>query len=100
VVTITEGCNKIVLNGETDTITGKASGGGCVNQTWWGDVHVNDNLKGTSTEESTPVASLNNMTVAGFCQAANKCLQDTVVSGQGWYVVYDNATGHIVSESI
>ena len=99
VVTITEGGSKVILNGETVTIVGKGCGTN-VNQLWYGDVHVKDNIAGTNTEEQLPVASLSNMTVAGFCSALNTPLNDTIIIGDGWYVAYDNATSQIIAESI
>jgi len=99
-LTITEGCNKVTIHGETVCITGKTAGGCKVNQTWWGDVHVNDNIAHTSVEEALPVTSLSNLTVVGVCVAKNTELLDTVICGKGWDVVYNNATSQIVSMTI
>lgn len=99
-VTIQEGASKVTLCGTTVTINGKNPQCGNVSQVWFGDTHVNDLIANTSTKESTPVATLSNMTVSGFCASNNTPLSYTVVSGNGWFFVYDNATSTVLYTNV
>jgi hypothetical protein len=99
VVTITDGINKVVLNGKTVVILGKGPEGS-TNQTWTGDVHVTNAITHVNTSEQTPVVLLSNMAIIGFCSSQNTTLACTVVSGNRWYVVYDNTVSRISVMSV